>query len=141
MADGFSADERAALKQRAEELRAQGKKGVKAADLAQAVLDTIEKMQPADRVLAERVHAVVGEHAPQLGQKTWYGFPAYTDADGKVVVFFKEAGRFDDRYATLGFESAAQLDDGPMWATSYALIEWTPAVEKTVVALVKKAAG
>jgi uncharacterized protein YdhG (YjbR/CyaY superfamily) len=138
---GFSAEERAAMKQRAAELRADGKKGAKKADALQAVLDSIAAMAPDDRALAERVHAIVTSTAPELAPKTWYGMPAYANANGKVVVFFKDAGKFKSRYATLGFEEAANLDDGPMWPTSYALTEWTPAVEKRVVGLVKIAAS
>jgi uncharacterized protein YdhG (YjbR/CyaY superfamily) len=137
--DGFSAEERAAMKQRAAELRAEGKKGAKLADALQAALDSIAAMAPDDRALAERVHAIVTSTAPELSPKTWYGMPAYANADGKVVVFFKDAGKFTSRYATLGFEEAANLDDGPMWPTSYALTEWTPAVQKKVVALVRAA--
>jgi uncharacterized protein YdhG (YjbR/CyaY superfamily) len=137
--DGFSAEERAAMKERAAELRAEGRKGAKKADALQAALDSIAAMNPKDRGLAERVHATVTSVAPQLSPKTWYGMPAYANDDGKVVVFFKDAGKFKSRYATLGFEEAANLDDGPMWPTSYALIEWTPAVEKKVVAMVKAA--
>lgn len=137
--DGFSAEERAAMKQRAAELRAEGKKGAKKADALQAALDSIAAMDPEDRALAERVHATVTANAPELSPKTWYGMPAYENEDGKVVVFFKDAGKFKSRYATLGFEEAAKLDDGPMWPTSYALVEWTPAVEKKVVALLKAA--
>src|SRR5438067_13699973 len=138
---GFSAAERAAMKKRASELRAEGKKGAKKADGLQAVLDSIAEMAPHDRALAERVHATVTSTAPELSPKTWYGMPAYANADGKVVVFFKDAGKFKSRYATLGFEEAANLDDGPMWPTSYALTEWSPAVEKKMVALVKAAAS
>src|SRR5438270_10681291 len=138
---GFTAAERAAMKERAAELRAEGKKGAKKADGLQAVLDRIAEMAPDDRVLAERVHATVTGAAPDLSPRTWYGMPAYANADGKVVVFFKDAGKFKSRYATLGFEEAANLDDGPMWPTSYALTDWTPAVEKKVVALVKAAAS
>ena len=138
---GFSAEERAAMKQRAAELRAEGKKGAKKADALQAALDSIAAMTPDDRALAERVHATVTSTAPTLSPKTWYGMPAYANDDGKVVVFFKDAGKFKSRYATLGFEEAANLDDGPMWPTSYALTAWTPAVEKQVVALVKAAAS
>ena len=87
-------------------------------------------MVPDDRALAERVHATVTSTAPDLSPKTWYGMPAYANEDGKVVVFFKDAGKFKSRYATLGFEEAANLDDGPMWPTSYAVTEWTPAVEE-----------
>lgn len=137
--DGFTAEERAAMKQRAEELRAEGKKGAKAADGLQAVLDQIAKMAPEDRALAERVHVTVTATAPNLQPKTWYGMPAYANADGKVVVFFQDAGKFKYRYSTLGFQEAAQLDDGELWPVSYAILSWTPAVEKKVVALVKAA--
>jgi uncharacterized protein YdhG (YjbR/CyaY superfamily) len=137
--EGFSAEERAAMKERAAELRAEGKKGAKAADGLQAVLDSIESMDPADRALAERVHVTVTSTAPELSPKTWYGMPAYANADGKIVLFFQNAGKFNYRYATLGFQDAANLDDGDLWPTSYALQSWTPAVEKKVVALVRAA--
>ncbi len=137
--DGFSAEERAAMKQRAAELRAEGKKGAKKADGLQDVVDAIAKMAPDDRALAERVHVAVTTTAPGLSPKTWYGMPAYANEDGKVVLFFQDSGKFKYRYSTLGFQDAASLDDGDLWATSYALVEWTPAVEKKVVALVKKA--
>ena len=137
--DGFSAEERAAMKERAAELRAEGKKGVKKADGLQAVLDRIAEMAPEDRALAERVHATVTATAPELSAKTWYGMPAYSNADGKVVVFFQDAGKFNYRYSTLGFQDAAHLDDGDMWPVSYALTKWSPAVEKRVAALVKAA--
>ena len=137
--DGFSAQERAAMKERAAELRAEGKKGAKKADGLQAVLDAIAKMAPEDRALAERVHVAVTTNAPDLAPKTWYGMPAYADGDGKVVVFFQDAGKFKYRYATLGFQDAANLDDGDVWPISYALQKWTPAVEEKVVALVKAA--
>jgi len=138
-AEGFSAEERAAMKERAAELRAEGKKGAKAADGLQAVLDGIAKMAPADRALAERVHVTVTATAPELSPKTWYGMPAYANADGKVVVFFQDSGKFNYRYSTLGFQDAATLDDGDMWPTSYALMKWSPVVEKTVVELVRAA--
>jgi len=137
--DGFSAEERAAMKERAAELRAEGKKGAKKADGLQTLLDRIEQMAPDDRALAERVHVVVSQHAPELVPKTWYGMPAYANADGKVVIFFQDAGKFDYRYATLGFQDAANIDDGDLWPVSYALVKWTPAVEKKVGALVKAA--
>ena len=140
-ADGFSADERAAMKERAAELRAEGRKGAKKADGLEAVLAAIAAMAQENRVLAERVHAVVTATAPQLSPKTWYGMPAYADDDGKVVVFFQDAGKFKYRYSTLGFQEAAALDDGDMWPVSYALVRWTPAVEKRVVALVRSAVG
>src|ERR1700744_5517019 len=126
---GFSADERAAMKKRAAELRAEGKKGAKKADGLQAVLDSIAEMEPQDRALAERVHATVTAAAPGLSPKTWYGMPAYADADGKVVVFFQASGKFNYRYSPLGFQEAARLDDGDMWPTSYALEAWSTAVE------------
>ena len=137
--DGFSAAERAAMKERAAELRAEGKKGAKKADGLTAVLDAIAAMAPEDRALAERVHVTVTATAPGLSPKTWYGMPAYADADGKVVVFFQDAGKFKYRYSTLGFQESAALDDGDMWPVSYALTAWSPAVEKRVVALVEAA--
>jgi uncharacterized protein YdhG (YjbR/CyaY superfamily) len=137
--DGFSAEERAAMKERAAELRAEGKKGAKKADGLQAVLDAIAKMVPEDRALAERVHVTVTATAPDLVPKTWYGMPAYANADDKVVLFFKNAGKFKERYSTLGFEGAANLDDGDLWPVVYALQKWSPAVEKNVVKLVKAA--
>ena len=137
--DGFSAEERAAMKERAAELRAEGKKGAKRADGLQAVLDRIVGMAPEDRALAERVHVAVTATAPELSPKTWYGMPAYANADGKVVVFFQDAAKFKYRYSTLGFQEAANLDDDDMWAVSYALLKWSPVVEKKVVELVKAA--
>ena len=137
--DGFSAEERAAMKERAAELRAEGRKGAKRADGLRAVLDRIAEMAPADRALAERVHVAVTSTAPELSPKTWYGMPAYANAEGKVVVFFQDAGKFDCRYATLGFQDTANLDDGELWPVSYALKKWSPAVEKRVVELVRAA--
>ena len=125
------------MKERAAELRAEGKKGANAADGLQAVLDQIEKMAPEDRALAERVHVTVTATAHELVPKTRYGMPAYANADGKVVLFFQNAGKFDDRYSIVGFQDAAHLDDGDMWAASFALLKWSPAVEKKVVTLVK----
>jgi uncharacterized protein YdhG (YjbR/CyaY superfamily) len=136
---GFSADERAAMKERAAELRAEGKKGAKKADGLQATLDAIEKMAPEDRALAERVHVTVTAAAPELSPKTWYGMPAYANEDGKVVVFFQDSGKFSYRYSTLGFQDTANLDDGDMWPAAYALMNWSPKVEKAIVALVKAA--
>lgn len=137
--DGFTAEERAAMKERAAELRAEGRKGAKKADGLQALLDRIGTMAPDDRTLAERVHVVVSAQAPSLTPKTWYGMPAYANEAGKIVLFFQDAGKFENRYATLGFQDQANLDDGDMWATSYALQNWTPAVEKKVVELVQRA--
>ena len=136
---GFSAEERAAMKERAAELRAEGKKGAKKADGLQAVLDSIAKMAPDDRALAERVHVTVTEAAPQLLPKTWYGMPAYANEDGKVVLFFQDSGKFGYRYSTLGFQDQANLDDGDMWPVAYALHQWSPAVAERVAELVKSA--
>jgi uncharacterized protein YdhG (YjbR/CyaY superfamily) len=137
--EGFSAAERAAMKARAAELQAAGKKGAKKADELQAVLDSIAKMAPEDRALAERVHVAVTATAPELSPKTWYGMPAYANADGKVVLFFQDSGKFNYRYSTLGFQDTANLDDGDMWPVSYALQKWSPTVEKKVVELVRAA--
>jgi len=138
--DGFSAEERAAMKKRAAELRAEGKKGAKKADGLQALLDGIAAMPlPEDRALAERVHVTVTATAPELSPKTWYGMPAYANEDGKVVLFFQDSGKFNYRYSTLGFQDQANLDDGDIWPVAYALMKWTPAVEKKVVELVKAA--
>jgi uncharacterized protein YdhG (YjbR/CyaY superfamily) len=136
---GFSVEERAAMKERAAELRAEGKKGAKKADGLQATLDSIASMAPEDRALAERVHVTVTATAPELLPKTWYGMPAYANADDKVVLFFQNAGKFNYRYSTLGFQDSANLDDGDIWPVVYALKQWSPAVEKKVVQLVKAA--
>jgi len=136
---GFTAEEHAAMKARAAELRAEGKNGAKKADGLQAVLDKIAEMAPEDRALAERVHMTVTAAAPDLSPKTWYGMPAYTNADGKVVVFFQDSGKFNYRYSTLGFQDAANLDDGDLWPVAYALMKWSAAVEKKIAELVKAA--
>jgi uncharacterized protein YdhG (YjbR/CyaY superfamily) len=136
---GFSAQERAAMKARAAELRAEGKKGAKKADELQACLDALAKMAPADRALGERVHATVTAAAPTLSPKTWYGMPSYANADGKVVIYFRDAGKFGERYSNLGFQDLATLDDGDMWPIMFALQRWSPAVEKKVTQLVKAA--
>jgi uncharacterized protein YdhG (YjbR/CyaY superfamily) len=137
--DSFSAEERAAMKERAAELRAEGKKGAKKADGLQAVLDRIAEMAPGDRALAERVHITVTATVPELLPKTWYGMPAYANEEGKIVVFFQDSGKFKYRYSTLGFQDTANLDDGDLWPVSYALVKWTPTVEKKIVALLKAA--
>jgi uncharacterized protein YdhG (YjbR/CyaY superfamily) len=136
---GFTAEERAAMKQRAAELRAEGKQGARKADGLQAVLDSIANMAPEDRALAERVHVTVMATAPDLLPKTWYGMPSYANADGKVVVFFKDSGKFKYRYSTLGFQEAANLDDGDIWPVEYAIQDWSPEVEKKVIELVTAA--
>jgi uncharacterized protein YdhG (YjbR/CyaY superfamily) len=121
--DGFSKSEREAMRQRAEELRAE-RGGRKKADNLQAALDAIAEMPDGDRTIAERVHAIVTRVAPELLPRTWYGMPAY--ADGKdVVCFFQGAAKFDSRYATLGFNDRARLDEGDMWPVSFAIINWT----------------
>ncbi|MEV1154725.1 hypothetical protein AB0J27_04835 [Micromonospora chokoriensis] len=137
--DGFTAEERAAMKERAAELRAEGKKGAKKADGLQAVLDRIAQMEPEDRALAERVHVTVTAAAPELSPKTWYGMPAYANEDGKIVVFFQDSGKFNYRYSTLGFQDPANLDDGDLWPVAYALQNWSPEVEKKITALVQAA--
>jgi uncharacterized protein YdhG (YjbR/CyaY superfamily) len=137
--NGFSAEERAAMKQRAAELRAEGKNGAKKADGLQAVLDSIATMAEEDRAIAERVHVTVTANAPDLSPKTWYGMPAYANADGKVVLSFKNSGKFGQRYSSLEFQDSAHLDDGDLWPVSYALQRWTLAVEQKVAELVKAA--
>ena len=127
------------MKARAAELRAEGKKGAKKADGLQAVLDRIAEMAPQDRALAERVHMTVTAAVPDLSPKTWYGMPAYADADGKIVVFFQDSGKFNYRYSTLGFQDAANLDDGDLWPVAYALQQWSTEVEEKVAELVKAA--
>ncbi len=136
---GFSAQERDAMKARAAELRAEGRQGAKKADGLQAALDAIEAMTPQDRAVAERVHVTVTSAAPELAPKTWYGMPAYANADGKVVVAFKNAGKFNLRYSTLEFQDAAKLDEGDAWPVSLAIVKWTPAVETRVADMVKTA--
>jgi uncharacterized protein YdhG (YjbR/CyaY superfamily) len=131
---GFTDEERAAMKERAQELKAEGRR----ADGERAVLAKIAEMPQPDRALAERLHAIVKASAPDLLPKTWYGMPAYAK-DGKVVCFFQSADKFKSRYATLGFNDAANLDEGAMWPTSFALKELTAAEEAKIVALVKKA--
>lgn len=137
---GFTEAERAAIRERAAELRAQGKKGAKAADQEDEVLARIAEMPDADRFLAERVHAIVREHAPDLAPRTWYGQPAYAK-DGAVVCFFQAASKFGTRFATLGFNDVAALEDGLMWPTAFALTRITPQVEEQVAALVRRAAS
>ena len=139
--DGFSAQERAAMKQRAAELRAEGRGGAKKADGLQALLDAIAAMTPEDRAIAERVHVTVTAAGPDLLPKTWYGMPAYTNAEGKVVLSLKNAGKFGQRYCTLEFQDSARLDDGEMWPVGFALTAWTPEVEARVAQLVATAVG
>ena len=131
---GFTAEERAAMRERAKELKAERGRADGEAD----VLAKIAEMPKADRVMAERLHAIVKDSAPDLAPRTWYGMPAYAK-DGKVVCFFQSAQKFKSRYATLGFSDRANLDKGEMWPTSFALKELTAAEEKKIAALVKKA--
>ena len=138
--EGFSQAERDAMKERAAELRAEGKKGAKKADDLQNLLDKIAEMPDADRVLAERIHSIVTSVAPELDPKTWYGMPAY-GRDGKAIVFFKPASKFGARYSNLGFNDGARLDDGNMWPTEYAITTLTEADVQTIEQLVRKAAG
>src|SRR3954452_9019989 len=135
---GFTEDEQAAMRARARELKAEERASKNRAEGESNVLAAIAAMKEPDRALAKRVHAIVEATAPDLWPKTWYGMPAYA-SDGQVVVFFKSAAKFNSRYATLGFEEAAKLDEGEMWPTSYALKKLTPADEKKIAALVKKA--
>ncbi|GHF59613.1 hypothetical protein GCM10010218_46460 [Streptomyces mashuensis] len=141
--EGFTAEERAAMKDHAHEVKKAARRmsrADKAAEAERDVLAKIAEMQDADRVMAERVHAVVTASAPALAPKLWYGMPAYA-LDGKVVCFFQSAGKFKARYATLGFSDQARLDDGPMWPAAFALTEVTPEVEERIAALVKRAVG
>jgi uncharacterized protein YdhG (YjbR/CyaY superfamily) len=133
---GFTAEERAAMKERAKELKAEKSK----ADGESDVLAKIAEMPRADRAMAKRIHAIVKASAPDLAPRTWYGMPAYAK-DGKVVCFFQSAAKFKSRYATFGFNDSANLDKGAMWPTSFALKELTAAEEKKIGALVKKAAS
>ncbi|MFG2292721.1 iron chaperone [Streptomyces sp. NPDC048603] len=138
---GFTAEERAAMKDRAEELKKTARRTTaaeKAAGAERDVLAKIAEMPDSDRVMAERVHAVVTANAPALAPKLWYGMPSYA-LDGKVVCFFQSAEKFKARYATLGFSDQAKLDDGPMWAAGFALTEVTAEVEARIAALVKQA--
>ena len=132
----FSAAERAAMKERARELKGQQTRAANEA----LVLEKIAAMAPSDKVLAERVHTIVKDVAPQLEAKTWYGMQGYFK-DGKVVVFFQDAGKFQTRFCTLGFQDAANLDDGKMWATSFAVIGLDKATEKRIADLVRQAAS
>jgi uncharacterized protein YdhG (YjbR/CyaY superfamily) len=139
--EGWTPEERAAMKEHAEEIkRAGGKGAAKAADEAQACLDKIAEMPKPDRVIAERIHAIITRTAPQLTVRTWYGMPAYVK-DGKVLCFFKPAEKFKARYATLGFTDAAALDEGNMWPSEFAVSRLTAADEEKVAALVSRAVG
>jgi len=135
----FSADEKAAMKERARERKAEARRGKDKADGEQDALAKIAEMPDSDRAIAERIHALVKATAPGLSAKTWYGMPAYVDDDGKIVCFFQPADKFKYRYATLGFNEAANLDEGTMWPTAFALTKLTASDEKRIVELLKKA--
>jgi uncharacterized protein YdhG (YjbR/CyaY superfamily) len=134
----FTAEERAAMRERAKELKAEERMSRDRAEGERALLANVAEMPRADRTMAERIHAIVTANAPDLMPRTWYGMPAYAK-DGKVVCFFKAASKFDERYATFGFNDAANLDDGAMWPVVFGLKELKPADEKKLAALVKKA--
>ena len=130
--EGFTAEEKAAMRARAKELKA-------AADGESAVREALDAMAPKDRAIGERVHAIVTKTAPELSPKTWYGMPAYANKDGKVVCFFRNASKFKERYAMLGFNDSANLDDGSIWPIAFALKELTKADEARIAKLVKQA--
>ncbi len=130
--DGFTAEEKAAMRARAKELKA-------AAEGEDAVLSALAEMSAGDRALGKRIHAIVKENAPDLTPKTWYGMPAYANKDGKVVLFFRNAEKFKERYAMLGFNDSARLDDGSMWPVAYALTKLTKADEARIAKLLKQA--
>ena len=134
-AGGFSVEEKAAMKARAKEEKAQASR----AEGEKAVQDALAGMDDGDRTLGERLHAIIAASAPDLLPKTWYGMPAYANAEGKVVLFYRNARKFGERYATLGFNDVARLDDGTMWPNGFALTESTPANEKAIAELVKRA--
>jgi uncharacterized protein YdhG (YjbR/CyaY superfamily) len=136
--EGFTAEERAAMKERARELRAEARANKDKAAGERDLLAKIAEMPEPDRAMAERLHALITASAPDLAPKTWYGMPAYA-RDGKVICFFTPASKFKERYATFGFNADAHLDDGTMWPTSFALSELTAADEARIAALVKKA--
>jgi uncharacterized protein YdhG (YjbR/CyaY superfamily) len=136
---GFTAEERAAMKERVKELKAEERWKKDKAAGEKDVLAKIAEMKGSDRAMAKRIHAIVKESAPHLSPRTWYGMPAYANKDGKVVCFFQDAAKFKARYATFGFDEAANLDQGDMWPTSFALKKLTAAQEKKIGALVRKA--
>ena len=136
---GFTAEERAAMKERAKELKAEERANKNRAAGESDVLAKIAEMPQPDRAMAERLHAIITASAPALSPKTWYGMPAYANKDGKVVCYFQGAQKFQSRYATLGFNDAAKLDEGAMWPTSFALKELSATEEAKISALVKRA--
>ncbi len=137
--EGFTAEEKAAMKARAQEMKAEARAGKDRAGGEKAILAAIAAMPEPDRSMAKRLHVIVTASAPALMPKTWYGMPAYADADGKVICFFQAASKFKVRYATFGFQPDAKLDEGNMWAAAFALMKLTAAEEAKISALVKKA--
>jgi uncharacterized protein YdhG (YjbR/CyaY superfamily) len=138
---GFSDDERAAMKNRAQELKAEARENKNKAEGESAAVAAIAAMQEPDRAMAKRIHEIIKTNAPALLAKTWYGMPAYANKDGKVVCFFQTAQKFNTRYSTFGFNDSANLDEGAMWPVAFALKKLTAAEEAKIVALVKKAAS
>ncbi len=134
---GFTADEKAAMRARAKEQKAQATR----AEGEAAAREALAAMQGSDRDMGEKIHAIIAEHAPDLAPKTWYGMPAYANQDGKIVCFYRCAQKFNERYATLGFNDVARLDDGTMWPNAYALTALTADDEQRIAALVRKAVG
>lgn len=139
--EGFTAEEKAAMRARAQELKAEARASRNREEGEKAVFAAIAQMKEPDGSMAKRIHEIVTAAAPSLIPKTWYGMPAYADKDGKVICFFQAASKFNTRYATFGFQPDANLDEGNMWAASFALVKLTPAEEKKIIALVKKAVG
>ncbi len=137
--EGFTAEEKAAMKARAQELKAEARASKNREEGEKAILAVITQMAEPDRSMAKRLHEIITTNAPALMPKTWYGMPAYANTDGKVICFFQAASKFNVRYATFGFQPDAKLDEGNMWAASFALVKLTPAEEARVAALVKKA--
>jgi uncharacterized protein YdhG (YjbR/CyaY superfamily) len=138
---GLSKEEREAVKQRAKELRDQEKAGKNRAAGEKAVLDAIAQLEPDDKALAEGLYRVVSEVAPDLVPKTYYGMPGFANGEGKMVLFIQPAHKFNTRYATIGFEDKADLDDGDLWPIGFAVRNWTPAVEQKITELVRRAVG
>jgi uncharacterized protein YdhG (YjbR/CyaY superfamily) len=138
---GFTVEEKAAMKVRAQEMKAEARASKNREEGEKAVLAAIAQMKGLDNTLAKRIHEIVTATAPGLMPKTWYGMPAYADKDGKIICFFQAAGKFNVRYATFGFQPDANLDEGNIWATSFALVKLTAAEEAKIIALVKKAVG
>jgi len=137
--EGFTAEEKAAMKARAQEMKAEARAGKDRAEGEKAILAAIAAMKEPDRSMGKRLHEIVTAAAPSLMPKTWYGMPAYANAEGKVVCFFQAASKFNTRYATFGFQHDANLDEGDMWATGFALVKLTASVETRIITLVKKA--